>query len=167
MTLFVRVCAVLYRLLLWASATVLASMMLLTVADVVLRYLFNKPIYGSVEITQYLLATVVFAGLGLVTRHRGHIEVTLFEGVLKRYVPRFYRFVSAASNLAGIVFITYLMVKDAFFLAQVDQRTLMLNLPEDWIWGGLSLLGLAGVVLGLAAGTDRNNDSETGHDAGV
>ncbi|RCV85674.1 TRAP transporter small permease subunit, partial [Vreelandella rituensis] len=42
-----------------AGATLFA-LMLLTTADVVGRYFFNAPILGTVELTQQMLAAVVF-----------------------------------------------------------------------------------------------------------
>ncbi|HYW75626.1 MAG TPA: TRAP transporter small permease subunit [Gammaproteobacteria bacterium] len=144
-----RLTRIVYAIVLSISAVALGAMMLLIVADVSLRYLFNMPIYGSVELTRYMLAVVVFGGLSLVTLDRGHIEVTLFEPVLLRHVPRSYRFVTEAANLAGMVFVTCVMVRDAFFLAQAGQRSLMLNLPVDWVWGGIAVLGVGGIVLGL------------------
>ncbi len=144
-----RMTRAVYAILVSISALALGAMMLLIVADVTLRYLFNLPIYGSVELTRYMLAVVVFGGLGLVTLDRGHIEVTLFESVLLRHVPRSYRFVTEAANFVGMLFVTCVMVRDTFFLAQAGQRSLMLQLPLDWIWGGIAVLGLGGVLLGL------------------
>ncbi|HVC12486.1 MAG TPA: TRAP transporter small permease [Burkholderiales bacterium] len=146
-----RLADLLYRVLLGVSAALLAAMMLLTVGNVVLRYAFNMPIYGTVELTQFLMAAVVFAGFALVTRSRGHIVVTLFEPALLRWVPRAYRFLASAVNLGGVAFVAFLTIKSALFLAQGDERSLMYNVPEDWFWGCVSLLALAGVVFGIQA----------------
>jgi len=144
-----RIANLLYRALLGLSAAVLAAMMLLTVANVVLRYAFNLPIYGTVELTQFLMAAVVFSGFALVTRSRGHIVVTLFESALLRRAPRAYHFMSSAVNLGGVAFVAFLTMKSALFLAQGDERSLMYNVPEDWFWGGVSILALVGVVFGI------------------
>ena len=60
----------------------LALIVLLTFADVFARYLFARPIRGSVEIIQYAMALVIFTALPLVTRHRGHVTVSLVDKLL-------------------------------------------------------------------------------------
>jgi TRAP-type C4-dicarboxylate transport system permease small subunit len=58
---------------------VMFAMMMLTVADVTTRALFNKPVPGSFEISTYLLAILVFASLPLVTWDEQHVKVNLFD----------------------------------------------------------------------------------------
>jgi hypothetical protein len=49
------------------ASALLFFMMALTFVDVVGRYLFNTPVYGGFEMTEVALATLIFAGLPLVT----------------------------------------------------------------------------------------------------
>jgi TRAP-type C4-dicarboxylate transport system permease small subunit len=60
-------------------ATLLGFMVLLTFVDVIGRHVFNQPVYGANDITEHLMALIVFAGLPLVTRARGHLAVDLFD----------------------------------------------------------------------------------------
>jgi C4-dicarboxylate transporter DctM subunit len=53
----------------------LAVMMFLTAADVVLRYVFNRPIIGSYELTEFIMAVVVAFGLAYTQVKKGHINV--------------------------------------------------------------------------------------------
>jgi len=69
------------------AAALLFAMMCLTFADVVLRYVFNAPIPGAFEVTELLLASLMFLGMPLVTLHREHVSVDLFD----RLVPRALR----------------------------------------------------------------------------
>ena len=55
----------------------LLSMMGLTVADVLGRYLFNAPITGATEITEILLVSVIFMGLPVVCLDNSHISADL------------------------------------------------------------------------------------------
>ena len=57
---------------------VLALMMFLVGIDVVLRYIFNRPIAGSYEIVQFMLVIVVFFGMANTAVHNGHIRVDIF-----------------------------------------------------------------------------------------
>ncbi len=66
------------------AALLLFAMMALTFADVLLRYWFNAPLPGAFEVTELLLASLVFLGWPLVTLHREHVSVDLFERLLPR-----------------------------------------------------------------------------------
>lgn len=84
---------------------VMFSMMLLTTADVVGRYFFNKPIKGSFEIVTFLLAILIFASFPLVTWSDKHITVNLFDHWIPPSVKRWLSaFLSAVSTVivAGI-----------------------------------------------------------------
>lgn len=59
---------------------ILGAMMLLTVADVILRYFFNSPINGSAEYTRNMMVAVGFLGLAWSALKGGHIKVDLVVG---------------------------------------------------------------------------------------
>src|SRR5258707_10984481 len=65
----------------YAAAAVMLFLMLLTCVDVVGRYFLNKPLTGGFELTEVLLASLIFAGLPLVTLRGDHITVDLFDPV--------------------------------------------------------------------------------------
>lgn len=71
-----------------------------TILDVVLRYVFNAPFRGSLEVTQFAMAAVVFLGLAYCGWTGGHVAVDILERPLEhprlRYVPALLSFVSAA-----------------------------------------------------------------------
>lgn len=58
----------------------LVAMMLLTVADVTLRYLFRMPILGSLEITRFMLVSLVFLAMAYTQVKKGHVRLdTIFD----------------------------------------------------------------------------------------
>ncbi|MCD6674696.1 MAG: TRAP transporter small permease [Burkholderiaceae bacterium] len=61
------------------SAVPLFALMCLTVADVVGRYVFGKPLPGGFELTEMLLAVAVFASLPLVELREEHIAIDLLD----------------------------------------------------------------------------------------
>ena len=63
------------------AAVMLAILVGLTVVDVVGRYFFNAPIPGGYEITQILMAAIIFGGLPAVSRLESHITVDLLDGL--------------------------------------------------------------------------------------
>ena len=64
-------------------AIALVAMMLLTVVDVVGRYVFNHPVPGSSEIIEYLLATLVFGTLPIASAYEEHIVVDILDFLFK------------------------------------------------------------------------------------
>lgn len=64
------------------AALILFSLILITCADVVGRYFFNAPLAGAFELTEILLAALVFLALPLTTERREHVEVDLLNMVL-------------------------------------------------------------------------------------
>jgi len=55
----------------------LAIMMLLTVTDVFLRYFFNKPVMGSMELTEYFMVVAGFLGIAWYGLKKKHLKVGL------------------------------------------------------------------------------------------
>lgn len=55
----------------------LAALALLTLADVLGRYVFNVSITGAVELTEILMVGVIFCGVVLATARREHVGVDL------------------------------------------------------------------------------------------
>ncbi len=62
-----------------AASAILFCMMTLTFVDVVLRYVFNRPLRGGFEVTELLLLVLIFAGLPLVTHANEHVTMDLID----------------------------------------------------------------------------------------
>jgi len=60
-------------------------LMLLTFADVMLRGFFNKPIAGTFELSQYILAIFILLGAAYTQQVRGHVGV---DFLTSRLSPR-------------------------------------------------------------------------------
>ena len=60
-------------------------LMLLTFADVMLRGFFNKPIPGTFELSQYILAIFILLGAAYTQQVKGHVGV---DFVTSRLSPR-------------------------------------------------------------------------------
>lgn len=58
--------------------------MALTFVDVIGRYVFNAPVRGGFELTEIMMAGLIFLGMPLVTRDNAHIRVDLLDLVLPR-----------------------------------------------------------------------------------
>ncbi|HUT50498.1 MAG TPA: TRAP transporter small permease [Alphaproteobacteria bacterium] len=79
-----------------AGAVVLAVMLMLTFADVIGREVLEAPIVANNEMTELLMGLVVYLGVGLTTRMRGHVRVDILLNIL----PDRVRAVANAVTLA-------------------------------------------------------------------
>ncbi|MCW5771348.1 MAG: TRAP transporter small permease [Rhodospirillaceae bacterium] len=71
-----------------ASSAILLVLMLLTVVDVVARYLFDAPLKGAFEITELMLLVLIFAGLPLVSNADEHVTMDFIDRMVPRFVLR-------------------------------------------------------------------------------
>ena len=62
-----------------AASAILFCMMTLTFVDVVLRYVFSRPLRGGFEVTELMLLALIFAGLPLVTHAGEHVTMDLID----------------------------------------------------------------------------------------
>ena len=111
------------------SASVLFLMMLITAVDVVGRYVFNKPLPGGFELTELLLAALIYCGLPLVSARREHIVIDTFDPF---FSPRFKRALDMAAEVicaATLAGVGYLIFKRAVRVADYGDTTNVLKLP--------------------------------------
>jgi len=123
------------------AAVFLAAMLLLTVADVVLRATFNLPIRGVYELVELLLAGTFFLALPCTFLRDENIVANSIDDIAPRWVPSLKR---AADALAIIVLFVmawqgFIAARDSFAFHDV---TADLGLPRVWHWLAL----LVGVV---------------------
>jgi TRAP-type C4-dicarboxylate transport system permease small subunit len=71
-------------LLSYVGALSLLLMMSLTTVDVVGRYLFNSPILGVYEMTEYLVLILIFSFLAIAQSAKSHITVDILVSSLPR-----------------------------------------------------------------------------------
>jgi TRAP-type C4-dicarboxylate transport system permease small subunit len=86
---------------------VLTIMMLLTVSDVLLRYLFNSPILGTLELTEYMMVPVVFLGLAWCAVRSENIKVDILVSRLKTRPRAILDSITCFLSLVVMVFITW------------------------------------------------------------
>ena len=99
----------LLRFLALLGGWVVVALTFYTVADVILRYLFNRPFSGSIEVTEFAMAVIVFLGIAYCGWLGGHVAVDIFERPLEnprlRFVPVILTLASAAL-FAAIAWLT-------------------------------------------------------------
>ena len=75
------------RLTLYVSylgMVLLIPMMLLTTTDVMGRAFWSRPVYGTVELSSYMLAVFILLGVAYTHQVKGHVRVTMLTSRLPR-----------------------------------------------------------------------------------
>lgn len=83
------------------AATVLAAMMFLTALDVGLRYIFNSPLPGALELVEYMMALMVPFAVVVAAYHKAHIGVEL---ILERFSVKVQNVVGCITCLLEAIF---------------------------------------------------------------
>jgi TRAP-type C4-dicarboxylate transport system permease small subunit len=141
----------------WIAAVFLAAMMLLTVADVTLRAVFNMPIRGVYELVELMLAYTFFVALPAVFLRDDNILVSVIDDLAPRWVPALKRFaaVLAVVILAVMAWQGWLDARDAF---EFNDVTADLGLSRLLHWTAL-LVGVVGAGIAALAMAWRGNGS--------
>ena len=142
------------------SATVLFLMMLLTAVDVAGRYLFSQPFPGGFELTEMMLAALIYCGLPLVSKRREHIVIDTFDRAMSQRVKRgLDRTADVVCSLA-LAGIGWLIFRRALRVAEYGDTTNVLKLPlapVAWLMGAMIVV-TAAIHLWLVFADDRRDD---------
>jgi TRAP-type C4-dicarboxylate transport system permease small subunit len=90
------------RVLSYVGMVILIVMMLLTVADVFMRYIWNHPILGVFELTEYMMIPIVFFGWAWCAKKGGNVQVDL---VVTRLGPSAQRVLNIVTYFFGMLII--------------------------------------------------------------
>lgn len=131
-----------------AAAVCIAAMMLLTVADVALRALFNRPLHGTFELIELLLAGAFFFALPAAFLRDEHIVVDVVDRSLPRAVP-WLRRIAAGIAVVLLAVLTWQGARAAYDTWTFGDVTMDLSLPRILYWIPV-LVGLACATLAAA-----------------
>ena len=124
-----RVVSPVSRVLNDVSLVVLAGVMFLVVADVLMRRLFNAPIFGSHDIRAVGFALVVFLPMGWCALMDGHVDLTVVVNRLP-IKPRLYIEACMMLLTTGILGITcWQLMKQGIRLQTMSGETPVLGIP--------------------------------------
>ena len=130
-----------------AASLILFGMMTITFADVVMRYVFNRPIRGAFELTELMLLVLIFAGLPLVSHANEHVTIDFIDrllgargsGALKRAVD--------AGCAALMFFLTWLMWRKAGTISGYGDTTDVLRiLVGPFVYFMAAMIALSGLI---------------------
>ena len=110
-----------------AGMFLLIPLMLLTTGDVIGRGFFDKPIPGTVELSEYILATLILLGAAYTQQVKGHVGVSFFTSRLSPQRDTICQVVTTGLSMliiAGVVW--------QGLIKGIEERTVsdMLRIPQ-------------------------------------
>lgn len=119
------------RALHWAGAAALASMMLLTVADVVLRS-FRRPILGTYELVGFLGAFAIGFALPQTSLDRGQVLMDFLARHLPAGANRVLSVVTRGIGIALFAVLAWHLAAMGLDVRRTGDVTPLLGLPLSW-----------------------------------
>ena len=130
-----------------AASAILLAMMLLTVVDVVARYVFSRPVRGAFEVTELMLVVLIFAGLPLVSYAEEHAVMDFIDRVTGPRGRRLVRRAVEAASAAFMFLLGWLMwLKADRIWAYRDATDVLRVMYGPFVYFMAVTLALAGVI---------------------
>ena len=108
----------------------LVLMMLLTVADVFLRYVFSAPIKGSLELTEFCMVIAGFLGIAWCAVKRGHVKVDLIVSHLPLQAQGITDTITMLLAMTVVPLVAWRAFAQARYLMEENFVSPSLNIPE-------------------------------------
>ncbi len=153
MNILERIAQHLARNLYWVAGTAIIIMMMLTCADVVLRF-FRRPIPGTYELVCFLGAVSVAFAMAHTTIEKGHVSVSFVVNLFPKKIQDIIACVTTSFGLCLFTLIAWQSVIYANDLRLSNEVSLTLELPfYPFVYG----IGLSAAVVGIILFCDLIN----------
>lgn len=104
------------------------------VVDVAGRYLLNRPLFGAVELSEFLLVILGFGSLALVEQNNRHINVDFFVAVLPKPVQSLFSNISAVLAIGFFALMGWRAFVQAERVRLAGEVSLNWQLPTHWFY---------------------------------
>src|SRR5262252_9246969 len=116
----------LQRIQLWLAALALMILMMVTVADVFLRYLFNSPVRGSYDMVESMLLVFVFNAMAAGFFLRRNIVIDLIDSAVGARATAVLIRIADVLSVVCLVLIFWAMLQPAYQAYDYGDRKLEL-----------------------------------------
>lgn len=112
------------EILTFLSTGFILFVMLFVCAEVVMRYAFNSPIPGHLELSELFMPVIVFLAIAYTQSHRGHVGMTLVVDNLPPKAERISDIAALAISAVTYIILTYFSAKHALRGWEYDDVTM-------------------------------------------
>lgn len=113
----------------YIAAVAIVAMMMVTVVDVVLRFFFNSPLMGSIEISEYIMVVLSFLAMAYCAIEGGHVTVDLVVSLLKKKTQIAWDVFGYVSGLVLFIPMTLVFIPEAIEVYQMGDESEVLYIP--------------------------------------
>jgi TRAP-type C4-dicarboxylate transport system permease small subunit len=146
----------------FAAAAVLFSLMALTCVDVVGRYFFNSPVHGGFEVTEMLLAALIFCALPLVTLRGEHVTVYLLDAITPEWLFRVQHVLACLVSAVATCYLAWRLWVRAVAMDVAGETTAQLKIKLAYLTYSMSVLMALTALALLIYALRRPRRSRTG-----
>ncbi len=102
-------------------------LMLITTVDAIGRDLFDRPLPGTIELSEYMLSIIILLGAAYTQQVKGHVGV---DFLTKRFSARTKSIIAIITTLASMFVITIVIWQG--FIEGINEKTVsdMLRVPQ-------------------------------------
>lgn len=140
------------RILSEVAAWALVTMIILTIADVLMKNLFHRPINGVFELVEFLMVIVVFFGMPEVFRSQSNICVDIADHLVNGSARSAINIFGAMATLLFFLIFGWAMLGPAWDTVVYPQNTQEIGLPMIAYWvpilAGTAVTIVATIVVG-------------------
>lgn len=130
-----------------AASAILMAMMLITVVDVIGRYIFNHPLRGGFEITELMLLVLIFAGLPLVSHADEHVTMDFIDRLVNARVrAALERLVHGVCAATMFLLAWLIWVKAGKISAYGDATDVLRVVYGPFVYFMAAMIGLTGLI---------------------
>lgn len=134
------------RTLSYIGAGILFTMMLLTTLDVFFRYLFNSPILGGLELTEFMLVIVVFFSLPYTQCKKSHVSVDFIMNLLPKNIQSFSDLMNLCIAFALLLAISFMNCIRGFEVIKSHETSGILSIP---VYPFIFVVALGSLAMGI------------------
>jgi len=118
-------------------------LMLMTACDVLSRSFFNKPIAGTLELSEYMMAVIILLGAAYTQQVQGHVGV---DFLTSKFSTRGQKICKIITDVASLFIITILAVYGCIEGIHETAVSDQLRVPQ---WPFKMLVAVGGLMLWL------------------
>ena len=135
----------LQRAQLWVSVVALVALMMVTVVDVFMRYLFNRPIRGSFDAVEGLLLVFVFNSMAATFFSRRNVVIDVIDSFVPRRVAGLLIRIADVLSVCVLGLLAWAMLRPAMQSYAYGEFKHDLGLPIFILWF-VAILSMAGTI---------------------
>ena len=151
------------RLQLGIAMAALVVMMLVTVADVFMRYAFAQPIRGAYGMTEACLAVFVFHGISMTFAGRRNVVIDLIDGMVPGAMVAALIRLTDVLSVAVLLLVAWTMLDPARQAWDYGDVKPELGLPLWYLWA-VAGAGVAGTIVSACGAWAAPARPGGGHD---